>query len=46
MLRSQSQDDLISNGTTDRVAGAYKTTVSVPGVGLFVKFYCSLFSYP
>lgn len=38
MLRSQSQDDLISNGTTDRVAGAYKTTVSVPGVGLFVKF--------
>ena len=38
MLRSQSQDDLISNGTTDRVAGTYKTTVSVPGVGLFVKF--------
>ncbi len=38
MKRSQSQSDLVSLGTTDRVAGTYKTTISVPGVGLFVKF--------
>lgn len=38
MKRSQSQDDLISNGTTDRVAGTYKTTIYVPGVQLYVKF--------
>jgi long-chain fatty acid transport protein len=36
--RSQSQGDLLNNGTTDRVAGTYKTTISIPGVGLFVKF--------
>jgi long-chain fatty acid transport protein len=38
LKRSQSQDDLINNGTTDRVAGTYKTYISIPGVGLFVKF--------
>ena len=38
MKRSQTQDDLISNGTTDRVAGTYKTTIAVPGVQLYVKF--------
>jgi len=38
MKRSQSQDDLISNGTADRVAGTYKTTIAVPGVQLYVKF--------
>ena len=38
MKRSQSQSDLISNGTTDRVAGTYKTTIAVPGVQLYVKF--------
>lgn len=38
MQRSQSQDDLIANGTTDRVAGTYKTTISVPGVGVYFKF--------
>jgi long-chain fatty acid transport protein len=38
MKRSQSQNDLISNGTTDRVAGTYKTTIAVPGVQLYVKF--------
>lgn len=38
MKRGQSQDDLISNGTTDRVAGTYKTTIAVPGVQLYVKF--------
>lgn len=36
--RSQTQDDLISNGTTDRVAGTYKTMIFVPGVQLYVKF--------
>jgi long-chain fatty acid transport protein len=39
MKRSQTQQELIDNGTDkDRVAGTYKTTISVPGVGLFVKF--------
>jgi long-chain fatty acid transport protein len=38
MKRSQSQSDLISNGTADRVAGTYKTTIAVPGVQLYVKF--------
>lgn len=38
MKRSQSQSDLVSLGTADRVAGTYKTTISVPGVGLYVKF--------
>jgi long-chain fatty acid transport protein len=38
MKRSQTQDDLISNGTTDRVAGTYKTNIFVPGVQLYVKF--------
>jgi long-chain fatty acid transport protein len=36
--RSQSQADLVANGNTDRVAGTYKTTISVPGVGVSVKF--------
>lgn len=36
--RSQSQADLVANNTTDRVAGTYKTTVSVPGVGVYFKF--------
>jgi long-chain fatty acid transport protein len=38
LKRSQSQADLLNNGTTDRVAGTYKTTIAVPGVGLYVKF--------
>ena len=38
MQRSQSQDQLISNGATDRVAGTYKTTIAAPGIGLYVKF--------
>lgn len=36
--RSQSQADLVANNTTDRVAGTYKTTISVPGVGVYFKF--------
>jgi long-chain fatty acid transport protein len=38
LKRSQSQADLVNNGTTDRVAGTYKTTIAIPGVGLYVKF--------
>jgi long-chain fatty acid transport protein len=38
LKRSQSQADLLNNGTTDRIAGTYKTTIVVPGVGLYVKF--------
>jgi long-chain fatty acid transport protein len=36
--RTETQADLISNGTTDRVAGTYKTQVVVPGVGLNYTF--------
>ena len=38
MQRSQSQADLVTNGTTDRVAGTYKTNVLVPGIGVYVNF--------
>ena len=38
MQRRQSQSQLLDNGTTDRIAGTYKTTISVPGVGVYVKF--------
>ena len=36
--RSQDQSRLVDLGTTDRVAGTYKTTISVPGIGVYVKF--------
>lgn len=36
--RTETQASLISNGTTDRVAGTYKTRVIVPGVGLNYTF--------
>jgi long-chain fatty acid transport protein len=36
--RTITQQDLINNGTTDRVAGTYKTQVVVPGVGLNYTF--------
>lgn len=36
--RSQTQSDLLSNGTTDRVAGTYKTTAAVPGIGVHYNF--------
>jgi long-chain fatty acid transport protein len=36
--RSQSQSQLAINGTADRVAGTYKTTISVPGIGVYYKF--------
>ncbi len=38
MQRSQNQNQLLDNGTTDRIAGTYKTTISVPGIGVYVKF--------
>jgi len=36
--RSQNQSQLAINGTADRVAGTYKTTISVPGIGVYFKF--------
>ena len=36
--RSQSQEELISNGTTDRIAGTYKAYVHLPGLGVYYKF--------
>ena len=36
--RTQTQQDLLDNGTTDRIAGTYKTNVYVPGIGLNYKF--------
>lgn len=36
--RTQSQQELINNGTTDRVAGTYRTNIYVPGIGLHYKF--------
>ncbi|RYY17808.1 MAG: long-chain fatty acid transporter permease, partial [Cytophagaceae bacterium] len=36
--RSQTQTELVVHGATDRVAGTYKTTISVPGVGVYFKF--------
>jgi long-chain fatty acid transport protein len=36
--RSQTQTQLLEQNTTDRVAGTYKTTISVPGVGVYFKF--------
>ncbi|OUJ71643.1 OmpP1/FadL family transporter [Hymenobacter crusticola] len=36
--RTQTQAELASNGTTDRVAGTYKTRIVIPGVGLNYTF--------
>ena len=38
MKRSQSQSSLVANGTTDRVAGTYKTTIAIPGIGAHYNF--------
>ena len=38
LKRTQTQAQLLDNGTTDRVAGTYKTRVYVPGIGLHYKF--------
>lgn len=36
--RTQTQQDLLNNGTTDRIAGTYKTNIVVPGLGLNYNF--------
>jgi long-chain fatty acid transport protein len=36
--RTQTQAELISNGTTDRIAGTYKTNIVIPGLGLNYNF--------
>lgn len=36
--RSQTQSELIANGTADRVAGTYQTNVAVPGIGVHYNF--------
>ena len=38
MKRTQTQQDLLDNGTTDRVAGTYRTNVYIPGIGVHYKF--------
>ena len=38
MKRTQTQQQLLDNGTTDRIAGTYRTNVYVPGIGLHYKF--------
>lgn len=38
LKRTQTQSQLLDNGTTDRIAGTYKTQVYVPGIGLHYKF--------
>ena len=38
LKRTQTQAQLLDNGTTDRIAGTYKTQVYVPGIGLHYKF--------
>ncbi|RAK63990.1 OmpP1/FadL family transporter [Hymenobacter edaphi] len=36
--RTQTQAELEANGTTDRVAGTYKTNIVIPGIGLNYTF--------
>lgn len=36
--RSQSQADLLNSGTTDRVAGTYRTDIFIPGFGVRYSF--------
>jgi long-chain fatty acid transport protein len=36
--RTQTQAQLVANGTGDRIAGTYKTAIFIPGVGLSYKF--------
>lgn len=36
--RSQTQSQLVTNGTQDRVAGSYKTNIVIPGIGLNYAF--------
>ncbi|GAB3300051.1 OmpP1/FadL family transporter [Hymenobacter tenuis] len=36
--RTETQEQLVNNGTTDRVAGTYKTNIVIPGIGLTYAF--------
>ena len=36
--RTQTQADLLNNGTTDRVAGTYRTDIFIPGIGVRYSF--------
>ncbi|MBX0292666.1 outer membrane protein transport protein [Hymenobacter sp. HSC-4F20] len=36
--RTQTQSELLNNGTTDRIAGTYKTNIVIPGIGLNYAF--------
>ncbi|MBT9393090.1 outer membrane protein transport protein [Hymenobacter sp. NST-14] len=36
--RTQTQQELLNNGTTDRIAGTYKTNIVIPGIGLNYTF--------
>ncbi|AHJ95818.1 OmpP1/FadL family transporter [Hymenobacter swuensis] len=36
--RTETQADLLNNGTTDRIAGTYKTNIVIPGIGLNYAF--------
>ncbi|HEX8330454.1 MAG TPA: outer membrane protein transport protein [Hymenobacter sp.] len=38
LKRTQTEADLLDNGTTDRVAGTYRTNISIPGIGLRYNF--------
>jgi long-chain fatty acid transport protein len=38
MKRTQTQQELLNNGTTDRIAGTYKTNIVIPGIGLNYSF--------
>ncbi|GAB2788578.1 long-chain fatty acid transport protein [Hymenobacter luteus] len=36
--RTETQQELLNNGTTDRIAGTYKTNIVIPGIGLNYAF--------
>jgi long-chain fatty acid transport protein len=38
LKRTQTEADLLDNSTTDRVAGTYRTNISIPGIGLRYNF--------
>jgi long-chain fatty acid transport protein len=38
MKRTQTQQELVSQGVADRVAGTYKTDIVIPGIGLTYAF--------
>ncbi|MBF9235970.1 outer membrane protein transport protein [Hymenobacter sp. BT683] len=38
LKRTQTEAQLLDNGTTDRVAGTYRTNISIPGIGLRYNF--------